>query len=132
VVLCLAIGCEDTTDDPHPVPDADSGAGGSHEHASDSRAASQTKERIDRSTLKDVGTDGPLDYADRRNWLCRPGNDPGECDINQDATELLADGSRNVIQHQAAEEPKVDCFYEYPTVKLTSPGPMTDFTWRYL
>src|SRR4051794_30647613 len=46
---------------------------------------------IDRSGLTDVGTDKPLDYSDPRLWLCRPGNDPDECDANLDATELLAD-----------------------------------------
>lgn len=83
---------------------------------------------IDRSDLSDVGTDAPLDYADPRMWLCRPGNDPDECDIDQDATELLADGSRKLVKHEVAQDPKFDCFYVYPTVKLTSDGPMTDFS----
>src|SRR5262245_39054940 len=45
--------------------------------------------KIDRSALADVGSDKPLDYADPRMWLCRPGNDPDECDANMDSTELL-------------------------------------------
>lgn len=130
-VVCLAIGCEDTTDDPHPELVADGGAKTADDHTKtehDTHTAEQKVEHVDRSALKDVGTDKSLDYADRRYWLCRPGNDPDECDINQDATELLADGSRKVIEHKAAEDPKFDCFYVYPTVKLTSPGPMTDFS----
>jgi pimeloyl-ACP methyl ester carboxylesterase len=83
--------------------------------------------KIDRSGVSDVGTDGPLDYADPRMWLCRPGNDPDECDANLDATELLPDGTQQLVKHVKAENPTFDCFYVYPTVKLTSAGPMTDF-----
>jgi pimeloyl-ACP methyl ester carboxylesterase len=84
--------------------------------------------KIDRSGLSDVGTSAPLDYGDPRMWLCRPGNDPDECDANLDATELLADGTRKLVKHVKAESPTFDCFYVYPTVKLTSSGPMTDFS----
>jgi pimeloyl-ACP methyl ester carboxylesterase len=77
--------------------------------------------------LTDVGTSGPLDYSDPRLWLCRPGNDPDECDANLDGTELLPDGSRKAVPHVKNPNPDVDCFYVYPTVKLTSAGPMTDF-----
>jgi hypothetical protein len=82
---------------------------------------------IDRSALTDVGTDKPLDYSDPRLWLCRPGNDPDECDANLDATELLPDGSTQLVKHVKAVDPEYDCFYVYPTVKLTSAGAMTDF-----
>jgi hypothetical protein len=82
---------------------------------------------IDRSGLTDVGTDKPLDYSDPRLWLCRPGNDPDECDANLDATELLADGTQKLVKHVKAVDPTYDCFYVYPTVKLTSAGAMTDF-----
>jgi Protein of unknown function (DUF3089) len=82
---------------------------------------------IDRSALTDVGTDKPLDYSDPRLWLCRPGNDPDECDANLDATELLADGTQKLVKHVKADNPDYDCFYVYPTVKLTSAGAMTDF-----
>jgi pimeloyl-ACP methyl ester carboxylesterase len=84
--------------------------------------------KIDRSALGDVGTDKPLDYADPRLWLCRPGNDPDECDANIDATELLPNGTMTLIKHEKAANPEFDCFYVYPTVKLTSAGPMTDFS----
>jgi hypothetical protein len=83
--------------------------------------------KIDRSALADVGTDKPLDYADPRMWLCRPGNDPDECDAKLDSTELLPDGTRKIVPHVKAAQPAFDCFYAYPTVKLTSAGPMTDF-----
>jgi hypothetical protein len=84
--------------------------------------------KIDRSGLMDAGVRSPLDYGDPRMWLCRPGNDPDECDANLDATELLPDGSQKVEPHVKATDPKFDCFYVYPTVKLTSAGPMTNFS----
>jgi hypothetical protein len=83
--------------------------------------------KIDRSALTDVGIDKPLDYTDPRMWLCRPGNDPDQCDANLDATELRPDGTQQLVKHVKAENPAFDCFYVYPTVKLTSAGPMTDF-----
>jgi hypothetical protein len=82
---------------------------------------------IDRSALTDVGTDKPLDYSDPNLWLCRPGNMPNECERNLDATELLPDGSRKLEPHVFASNPPIDCFYVYPTVKLTD-GIMTDFS----
>ncbi|HEX6245557.1 MAG TPA: DUF3089 domain-containing protein, partial [Polyangiales bacterium] len=126
--LSLIIGCNKEDDDPQTEPsdaaseksDAGTSDGGSDSGADETFA-------IDRSGLTDVGTDAGLDYSDRRLWLCRPGNDPDECDANLDATELKADGSRAKVAHQKATEPAVDCFYVYPTVKLTSAGPMTDF-----
>ncbi|MEY4581833.1 MAG: hypothetical protein RL701_6536 [Pseudomonadota bacterium] len=117
LVLCLA-GC---------APDKSTSADA--EHAAGGAAADMPVVRvaIGRSGLSDVGADKPLDYADPRLWLCRPGNDPDECDANLDATALLPDGTRKRIVHVKAPNPEIDCFYVYPTVKLTSGGPMTDF-----
>jgi pimeloyl-ACP methyl ester carboxylesterase len=107
-------------------------ARGDGEDAGKENADASTKDetvKIDRSGLSDVGTDSqPLDYSDRRLWLCRPGNDPDECDRSLDATELLADGSQKATPHVKASDPKYDCFYVYPTVKLSAAGPMTDFS----
>ena len=83
---------------------------------------------IDRSHLSNVGTTAPLDYSDPNLWLCRPGNEPNECDVNLDATELLPDGSRRVVPHVRATNPAFDCFYVYPTVDLKGDGNMTDFS----
>lgn len=104
---------------------AGAGAGAGGQASADTTPA---KTKIDRSALTDVGTDHDLDYSDPRLWLCRPGNDPDECDRNLDATELLPDGSRRKVPHVKASDPAFDCFYVYPTVKLTSAGPMTDFS----
>jgi hypothetical protein len=121
---CLLVGCSSggtggrsgiTTTSQNNEPTPDAGDGG------------VPTVHVDRSGLTDVGTDQPLDYSNPNYWLCRPGNDPDECDANLDATELLPDGTRQVVHHVKATNPGYDCFYVYPTVKLTSAGPMTDF-----
>ena len=83
---------------------------------------------IDRSHLANVGTTAALDYSNPNLWLCRPGNEPNECHTDLDATEFLADGSRNVVPHVPAANPKFDCFYVYPTVDLQGDGNLTDFS----
>jgi hypothetical protein len=84
---------------------------------------------VDRSNLTDAGTSGPLDYSDPALWVCRPGIDPNPCYGNLDATELLADGGRQLVSHHPAPNPKFDCFYVYPTVLLTCNNcNMTDFS----
>jgi pimeloyl-ACP methyl ester carboxylesterase len=83
---------------------------------------------VDRSGLADVGTSGPLDYANPALWVCRRGNDPNGCHKNLDATEIKADGTLAVVPHERAQNPSFDCFYVYPTVLLTGAPQMTDFT----
>jgi len=121
LAFCLAAACSD--DD---TADGSSQAQAGADASSHASAVSVTK--IDRSALGDVGTQPGLDYGDPRLWLCRPGNDPDECDRNLDATELRPDGSRVLAKHVKAQDPSFDCFYVYPTVKLASDGPMTDFS----
>lgn len=83
---------------------------------------------IDRSGLTDVGMDAPLDYADPAMWACRPGNRPSPCDTDLDATAIAKDASREVVRHAASKSPAIDCFYVYPTVKLSGEGNLTDFS----
>ena len=116
---CLTAGC---SSDSANASAADSGT------SPEAGGATVPKVKIDRSGLTNVGTDKPLDYSDPNLWLCRPGNDPDECDANLDSTELLPDGTRKLVKHVKAVNPDYDCFYVYPTVKLTSAGPMTDFS----
>ncbi len=59
----------------------------------------------------------PLGYADPARWLCLPGRDDA-CAADRTATEILPDGSRRVVPGKTAANPKVDCFYVYPTVDL--------------
>jgi hypothetical protein len=54
-------------------------------------------------------------YADDANWLCRPGKADDVCARDLDATVVNADGSTEVVPHEVAEDPSIDCFYVYPT-----------------
>jgi hypothetical protein len=61
-------------------------------------------------------------------WLCRPDLPGDRCRADLAATEIHPDGTRSVVAHTPAADPKVDCFYVYPTVDLRlSPGNHTDF-----
>ena len=67
-------------------------------------------------------------YVDPRSWLCLPGRQDA-CASDLTATELHPDGSRTVERRPAAADPKVDCFYVYPTVDLDLiPRNHDDFT----
>jgi hypothetical protein len=58
----------------------------------------------------------PNDYANADNWLCLPGKKASACDVNLDTTVVAADGSTTIEQFEPAKDPKIDCFYVYPTV----------------
>ncbi len=64
-------------------------------------------------------------YADDANWLCKPGIEDDVCARDLDATSVAADGSTEVVEHEVAEDPGIDCFYVYPTVS-GDPGPNSD------
>ncbi len=56
------------------------------------------------------------DFANPSLWLCRPGLADDKCKINLDATVIATDGKTKVEKYAAASDPKVDCFFVYPTV----------------
>jgi hypothetical protein len=58
------------------------------------------------------------DYSNPSLWLCRPGLADDKCKINLDATIVSANGSTSVEKYKAAANPKIDCFFVYPTVSL--------------
>ncbi len=58
-------------------------------------------------------------YAPPSTWLCRPDKLDDPCHLSLDATELRPDGSRVVVPMAADPDPKIDCFYVYPTVDLS-------------
>lgn len=58
---------------------------------------------------------GPLDYADQRNWICRPGHDD-VCSRDLSATRIAADGALAVEPLKANPDAPIDCIYVYPTV----------------
>ncbi len=86
------------------------------------------EESVDRSHLSDMGMTGSLDYEDPAMWVCRPEHEYNFCMHDMSATEMLPDGSRQVIQLERAENPEFDCFYVYPTVLLTGEPQQTDFS----
>lgn len=55
------------------------------------------------------------DYANTANWVCLPGRHDS-CAADIDATAIAADGSTSKITPVRDADPKVDCFYVYPTV----------------
>ena len=65
------------------------------------------------------------DYADDKNWLCRPGRKGDACDVDLTTAVVAADGS--VTREAFTPNPKapIDCFYVYPTVS-TDPGVNSD------
>ena len=68
----------------------------------------------------------PNDYSQPENWLCLPGRQDA-CAVDLTTTVIAADGSMTKEAWMAAADPKVDCFYVYPTVSL-EPGISADMT----
>ncbi len=57
----------------------------------------------------------PLDYAKAEHWGCTAAN--GDvCDIDYTMSRMETDGTIGVTPYAAAVEPKIDCFFIYPTV----------------
>jgi hypothetical protein len=49
-------------------------------------------------------------------WLCKPGAEPNPCRDSLDTTVQEQDGSSRVESPPLPADPRVDCFYVYPTV----------------
>lgn len=66
-------------------------------------------------------------YAGSTNWLCHPGlvGAANVCNADLDTTAVEANGAATVESFQPAADPRVDCFYIYPTTSL-DPGPNSD------
>lgn len=56
------------------------------------------------------------DYSNPALWLCRPGLADDKCKVNLDATIIAKDGKTTLEKYQPASDPKIDCFFVYPTV----------------
>jgi len=81
------------------------------------------------AAIADGGAPGPAAtrYADPSAWLCLPGREDA-CAGDLSATVLHADGSRTIERSEASRDPKIDCFYVYPTVDVSpEPGNHEDF-----
>jgi hypothetical protein len=68
----------------------------------------------------------PNDYADGKNWLCRPGREDA-CAVDLATTVVAADGKLTREEWTADPKAPIDCFYVYPTVS-TDPTPNSDMT----
>ena len=55
------------------------------------------------------------DYSQDSAWMCRAGNQAA-CTTGLDAMRVTADGTRTPETFTPAADPKIDCFYVYPTV----------------
>ena len=69
----------------------------------------------------------PNDYADEKNWLCRPGRKGDACDVDLTTTVVAADGTLTRETWAANPKAPIDCFYVYPTVS-TDLGINSDMT----
>jgi Protein of unknown function (DUF3089) len=70
----------------------------------------------------------PLDYSQASNWVCGPTASHDYCRDPQTASQINEDGSTTSVTLPVATNPKVDCFYVYPTVDITDPaGNVTNF-----
>jgi hypothetical protein len=49
-------------------------------------------------------------------WLCQPGTANDPCLANITATKVTASGTSTVVPASPTKNPKIDCFYVYPTV----------------
>jgi hypothetical protein len=97
--------------------------------ADSSDAASESDAQGADVDASDMSASSKPDYAAPQNWLCRPGHNDA-CGVNLDSTIVRADGTMELERFEASTDPKVDCFYVYPTVSLDStpnsdlvPGP---------
>ena len=66
------------------------------------------------------------DYRQESAWLCRPGRKDA-CAVDLDALAITPAGVRTVERFAPAADPKVDCFYVYPTVSAQK-GDLADLT----
>ncbi len=71
------------------------------------------------TTAAAAATSGlPPQVADRAGtvWLCRPGLANNPCTTNISTVSVSANGSTTATHTVVAKNPKIDCFYVYPTV----------------
>lgn len=105
--------------------------------AASSSAASSSSATLETSAGESSGTNAdssgepPTGYDDLALWMCHPDKPAVEdfC-LGSDltATELLADGTTQIVEHVPAADPTFDCFYVYPTVDIAfTPGQTEDF-----
>jgi hypothetical protein len=128
--LCLVIsacGGDDSAGGESSTTDA-----GSTSTAATTSATTTGTTTSDSSGGVDESTGAPLEgYDDPALWLCHPSKptDEDQCLANDlTATEILPDGTTQVVEHTVATDPTFDCFYVYPTVDIRfQPGQTENF-----
>lgn len=128
------LACSD--DGVAPQASGGSTSGDAADSADPGAAGSESGNEDDPATTgADDGSTGavpPSDpYSDLDLWLCHPDKDPSddEC-LRHDlsATQILPDGSTQIVEHTIAVDPTYDCFYVYPTVDIRlTPGQTENF-----
>jgi hypothetical protein len=84
-----------------------------------SRTASSQLATTSTSTNTSVTTASTAPVAkDPQVWLCNPGLPSDPCRSSLTTTVVGPDGSRTVQQDSPSADPKIDCFYVYPTVTM--------------
>jgi len=61
-------------------------------------------------------TGGAGATPDRQVWLCKPDKPQDPCLTSLNSTAIGPDGTKHVANAAPATDPKIDCFYVYPTV----------------
>jgi len=80
-------------------------------------AAGGTSTTTSATTATTAGTPVSIANAPTNTvWLCKPGVSPDPCAGGLDSTAVAADGTKTVQKASVATDPKIDCFYVYPTV----------------
>lgn len=60
--------------------------------------------------------DGRPDYSDPAAWLCRPDLEDNRCKVGLDTTVIASSGKTRIEKFVPAKNPRIDCFFVYPTV----------------
>jgi hypothetical protein len=121
--ICLSVtACGDSTSKKtDTTPDAAKPDSGATPGAPDAGAGADSGAAAD-------GGLPPMDYAKADSWVCGPNAKQDYCLEPLTATAVEPDGTTKDVSLDAAADPKIDCFYVYPTVAIVDPvGNKTDF-----
>jgi pimeloyl-ACP methyl ester carboxylesterase len=58
-------------------------------------------------------------------WLCMPGAADDWCSVDLTTDVFFANGTHKTVPYSVASDPKIDCFYVYPTVSVEMRGNST-------
>lgn len=125
VLLAGLAACSDDSGD-----DVSAGDDTSPTTAVDGDATTVTDALDDETTSSTTAAFVSERYADPEYWVCLPDRDDDPCTTNLDYTVLEQDGTTEVVAHEVAVDPPIDCFFIYPTVNL-DPSGVAEFDGAY-